>query len=154
MPKQRNRRVHTRGGFSAYMRRPMVQLTTVVIIALVVVLIALTGSGKNQSALPAEISVDQAYQMYQEGAFVLDVRTQEEWNQYHVPNTTLIPLDQLQSRLNELPKDKQIIVVCRSGGRSHEGRDVLLSAGFQATCMTGGLNEWSAKGYPIEGTRP
>ena len=54
------------------------------------------------SALPLEISVDEAYQMYQEGTFVLDVRTQEEWDDFHAPNTTLIPLDQLESRLDEL----------------------------------------------------
>jgi rhodanese-related sulfurtransferase len=92
--------------------------------------------------------------MYQQGAFVLDVRTQQEWDEYHAPNTTLIPLDQLQSRLGELPKDEQIVVVCRSGNRSQQGRDILLSAGFQATSMAGGLKDWSAKGYPIEGTRP
>ena len=154
MPKRRNRGTYTRSGFSTYMRRPMVQITTVVIIALIVLLIALAGSGENKNTLTAEISVDQAYQMYQEGNFVLDVRTQEEWNEYHAPDTTLIPLDQLQSRLSELPKDKQIVVVCRSGNRSQQGRDILLSAGFQATSMAGGLKEWSAKGYPIEGTRP
>ena len=51
----------------------------------------------------------------------------------------------------KLPKDKKIVVVCRSGNRSQEGRDILLTAGFNATSMTGGLQEWYAKGYPIEG---
>jgi rhodanese-related sulfurtransferase len=129
-----------------------VQLGIVLFIALVVYLLALAG-GENKSLAP-EISVDQAYQMYQQGAFVLDVRTVEEWNEYHAPNTTLIPLDQLPSRLNELPRDKQIVVVCRSGNRSREGRDILLAAGFQATSMAGGLKDWYAKGYPIEGAPP
>jgi len=137
---------------STSLRRPAVQLGIVLFIALVVYLIALAG-GENKS-LASEISVDQAYQMYQQGAFVLDVRTVEEWNEYHAPNTTLIPLDQLPSRLNELPKDKQIVVVCRSGNRSREGRDILLAAGFQATSMAGGLKDWYAKGYPIEGAPP
>jgi rhodanese-related sulfurtransferase len=89
--------------------------------------------------------------MYQNGAFVLDVRTQEEWNEFHAPNTTLIPLDQLASRLNEVPRDRQIVVVCRSGNRSQQGQDILLNAGFeQVTSMTGGLNEWRASGYPVE----
>jgi rhodanese-related sulfurtransferase len=123
-------------------------------IALIVILIALAGGGGDGASLASEINVDQAYQMYQQGAFVLDVRTQQEWDEYHAPNTTLIPLEQLQSRLAELPKDKSIVVVCRSGNRSQQGRDILLAAGFQATSMTGGLKDWSAKDYPIEGTRP
>ena len=77
--------------------------------------------------------------MYQSGTFVVDVRTQEEWDEYHVPNTTLIPLDQLPNRLSEVPKDKEIVVICRSGNRSQEGRDILLSAGYNATSMTGGV---------------
>ncbi|MCJ7432563.1 MAG: rhodanese-like domain-containing protein, partial [Anaerolineales bacterium] len=102
-----------------------------------------------------EIIAEQAYQKYQAGAFLLDVRTQEEWNEYHVPNTILIPLDQLQIRMNEIPRDKEIVVICRSGNRSEQGRDILLSGGFtQVTSMASGLKEWSALGYPIEGTRP
>jgi rhodanese-related sulfurtransferase len=53
--------------------------------------------------------------------------------------------------VSEVPRDKEIVVVCRSGNRSQQGRDILLDAGFaQVTSMTGGLNEWRAKGYPIE----
>ena len=101
--------------------------------------------------LPAEISVDEAYQLYQEGTFLLDVRTQEEWDDYHAPNTTLIPLDQLESRLSELPQDEPIVVVCRSGNRSQAGRDILRSNGFEgATSVAGGLTEWRSAGYPIE----
>jgi len=154
MPKKRNRGINSRSRISGFMKRPAVQFTTLIIIALVVLLIALAGGGQDGENLASEISVGQAYEMYQQGAFVLDVRTQEEWNEYHAPNTTLIPLDQLQSRVGELPKDKQIVVVCRSGNRSQQGRDILLSAGFQATSMAGGLKDWSAKGYPVEGTRP
>jgi rhodanese-related sulfurtransferase len=89
--------------------------------------------------------------MYQNGAFVLDVRTLEEWNEFHAPNTTLIPLDQLTARLDEVPRDRPVLVVCRSGNRSQQGRDILLNAGFgQVTSMTGGLNEWRASGFPVE----
>jgi len=103
------------------------------------------------TALPAEISIDEAHELYQEGVFFLDVRTQEEWDDFHAPDTTLIPLDQLESRLGELPDDEPIVVVCRSGNRSQAGRDILLANGFgQATSMNGGLNAWRAAGYPIE----
>jgi rhodanese-related sulfurtransferase len=126
-------------------------LAILAFVALLVYLIASGSGGGTTSALAREVNVDEAYQMYQDGVFVLDVRTQEEWDEYHAPNTTLIPLDQLPARLSELPKDREILVVCRSGNRSQQGRDILLNAGFTATSMAGGLSEWYAKGYPIEG---
>ena len=101
--------------------------------------------------LPSEISVDEAYQKYEQGVFFLDVRTPEEWDDFHAPNSTQIPLDQLENRLDELPEGEQIVVICRSGNRSQVGRDILLSNGFEsATSMSGGLKEWMAAGYPIE----
>lgn len=101
--------------------------------------------------LPAEISVDEAHQLYEQGVFFLDVRTQEEWDDFHAPNSTLIPLDQLPSRINELPSDEPIVVVCRSGNRSQAGRDILLDNGFeQVTSMSGGLNAWRSAGFPTQ----
>jgi len=101
------------------------------------------------------ILVAQAYQRYQQGAFFLDVRTQEEWDQVHIANSTLIPLDELQNRLSELPKDRDIVVVCLSGHRSEEGVTILRKAGFSnAMCMTDGLTAWKAAGYPLEGSNP
>jgi rhodanese-related sulfurtransferase len=103
-----------------------------------------------KSALPSEISATQAYETYQQGAFFLDVRTQEEWNQGHIAKSTLIPLDSLQGLLSEVPRDQDIVVVCRSGVRSKEGAAILREAGFtRVTCMTGGLQAWVAAGYPL-----
>lgn len=136
--------------FTSAFRKPGTQILVLLIVALVAYLILQFGATNNNS-LPRTVSVGEAYKMYQEGAFVLDVRTVEEWNEFHAPNTTLIPLDQLMSRLNEVPRDRQVVVVCRSGNRSQQGRDILLQAGFeQVTSMTGGLNEWRASGYPVE----
>ena len=102
-----------------------------------------------------EISVAQAYQKHQEGAFFLDVRSQAEWGQAHIPDSTLIPLDELQARLDELPKNIDIVVVCKSGVRSKEGMVILQQAGFsRASCMTGGLIAWKSAGYPLEGSNP
>lgn len=155
MPKKnkRNQSINTRSGFASFLRRPAVQFGMLAIVALIVYLIATVGNSGNASAsLARDVNVDQAYEMYQQpDVFVVDVREQVEWDEYHAPNTTLIPLGELQNRVNELPKDKKIVVVCRSGNRSQEGRDILLAAGFNATSMTGGLKEWYAKGYPIEG---
>jgi rhodanese-related sulfurtransferase len=75
----------------------------------------------------------EAYDLYQQDVFLLDVRTQEEWDSQHVPGATLIPLDQLESRLDELPQDQEIVVMCRSGNRSQTGQDILLNAGFETS---------------------
>jgi rhodanese-related sulfurtransferase len=137
----------SRRGVGALLRRPAVQIFLVLVVVALIYLIAVGGG---ETSVPREVSADQAYQKYQAGAYFLDVRTQEEWNEFHAPNSTLIPLDQLPTRLSEIPRDKEIVVVCRSGNRSQQGRDILLSAGFsQVTSMAGGLNEWRDKGYPI-----
>jgi len=155
MPRRRSTRrrksYRSRSSLGTALRRPSVQIGILLAVALVIFLIASLGSesSSNAGGLPASVSVDEAYQMYQDGTFVLDVRTPEEWNEFHAPNTTLIPLDELASRLDELPKDQPIVVVCRSGNRSQSGRDILLQAGFNATSMTGGLNEWRSKGYTV-----
>lgn len=158
MPKKSSRRERaSRNSFSAVMRRPLVQLGVVLVLALIVFLIAtLNGAGKAVSSLPAEISANEAYQKYSQGVFLLDVRRQDEWDAYHVANTTLIPLDELSNRLSELPRDKEIVVICHSGNRSGQGRDILLGAGFtQVTSMAGGLIAWNTDGYPLDGpSRP
>ena len=139
-----------RNSLTSAFRKPGTQVAILFIVALVVFLILKLSPGET-AGLPPTVSVSDAYDLYKSGAFVLDVRTQEEWNEYHIPNTTLIPLDQLPSRLNEVPHDRSIVVVCRSGNRSQQGRDILLNAGFkQVTSVTGGLNEWRAAGYPTE----
>jgi rhodanese-related sulfurtransferase len=103
----------------------------------------------------AHISVAQAYQKYQQDAFFLDVRSQREWDQVHIANSSLIPLADLQNHLNKLPNDRDIVVVCLSGHRSEEGVTMLRNAGFtRATCMSGGLTAWKAAGYPLEGSNP
>jgi rhodanese-related sulfurtransferase len=103
------------------------------------------------NALPTEISPAQAYAKYQKVAFFLDVRSQDEWNQGHIARSTLIPLDNLQDRLSELPRDQDIVVVCLSGVRSKEGAAILRQAGFtRVTCITGGIQAWVSAGYPIE----
>ena len=64
------------------------------------------------------------------------------------------PRAQLPERLSEVPKDQEVVVVCRSGNRSQAGRDILLDAGFsQVASMNGGMNNWSEKGYPTASGR-
>lgn len=98
---------------------------------------------------PPEIQVAEAAAGRDAGAFILDVREPDEWDEYHIPGATLIPLGELFARASELPSGRDIIVVCRSGNRSAEGRDILLAAGFpRVTSMAGGMLDWQAAGYP------
>jgi len=121
------------------------------VILLISFILAGCGATADTVAVADTISIEEAYEKYNQGVFFLDVRTQGEWDEYHAPNTTLIPLDQLESRLGELPQGEEIVVVCRSGNRSQAGRDILRQNGFeQATSMDGGLSQWRAAGYPIE----
>jgi rhodanese-related sulfurtransferase len=112
---------------------------------------ATTAPGLTLSALATTVSVAEAAALRDNGAFVLDVREPDEWAAGHIPDATLIPLGQLASRLDELDRDRQIVVVCRSGNRSAEGRDILLGAGFPAvTSLEGGMTDWEQAGLPIE----
>ena len=98
----------------------------------------------------SEVSVAEAVKLRDAGAFVLDVRQPEEWEQVHIPGATLIPLGELQVRSDELPKDAKVLVVCRSGNRSQQGRQILLAAGFTTvTSMAGGVTQWQLEGNPV-----
>jgi rhodanese-related sulfurtransferase len=122
------------------------------VLGVVVVLVLLLRPG---TRVPAEITASQAFEKYQHGAFFLDVRSEEEWNAGHVPGSVAIPLDELAGRLGELPKDREIVVVCALGLRSTEGAKILVEAGFWPVgCLRGGLQAWSAAGYPLQGDGP
>jgi rhodanese-related sulfurtransferase len=125
-------------------------------IAVGVVILAVAGfiilqqSPRSAAPVPTAITVIQASQLRNQGAFILDVREPSEWAQFHIPGATLIPLGSLPNRLNEVPKDRQVVVVCRTGVRSAQGQDILLKAGFtKVTSMTGGMNQWQAQGLQI-----
>lgn len=71
--------------------------------------------------------------------FFLDVRSQEEWDYTHLAFFKLIPLDELELRLSEIPKDKKIICMCRSGVRSQYAADILIREGYEAFNLEGGI---------------
>jgi phage shock protein E len=82
---------------------------------------------------------------------ILDVREQSEYDAGHIPGVTLIPLNDVPNRLSEIPKDKPVIVTCRSGNRSGQATDLLRQQGYtNVHNMTGGLNAWQQAGYPVE----
>jgi rhodanese-related sulfurtransferase len=120
------------------------------LILLVILFLVLQNQTTPALTLSKEISVDEAYQLFQNGEFILDVRQPDEYEAGHIPGSVLIPLDLLESKLSEIPQDNEVVVVCRSGNRSATGRDILLNAGFTSvTSMAGGMNQWHEKGYEI-----
>jgi rhodanese-related sulfurtransferase len=111
--------------------------------------------GIPKTASSVELTVAQANLRLQQGAFFLDVRTQQEWDQFRTSGSTLIPLDELPYRLNELPNDKDIIVVCQSGQRAQTGVTILKQAGFsRVSYIVGGLQAWVKAGYPVQSGLP
>jgi rhodanese-related sulfurtransferase len=82
---------------------------------------------------------------------ILDVREQSEYDAGHIPGVTLIPLNDVPNRMNEIPKDKPVIVTCRSGNRSGQATDFLRQQGYtNVHNMTGGINAWQQAGYAVE----
>jgi NADPH-dependent 2,4-dienoyl-CoA reductase/sulfur reductase-like enzyme/rhodanese-related sulfurtransferase len=74
-----------------------------------------------------------------EGAFLLDVREPLELAVESVPRAVNIPLGQLRARLGELPRDREILTICRSGGRAYFAARILLQNGFTARVLSGGM---------------
>ena len=124
--------------------------------AVLVVLAILTACGatttiSNTTSTSKEITVAQLKNMLDqnENFLLLDVRTPAEFLQDgRVAQSTLIPLQELEQRLNELPTDKTIVCICRSGNRSAAACDLLRSRGYEAINVAGGIRAWKAAGYP------
>lgn len=121
-----------------------------IIVGIFVLVKLLPGQGTNADKIPATVSVKDAATRFEASAFLLDVREQSEWDAGHVDGAVLIPLGQLQSRISELPTDQDILVICRSGNRSAQARDILRAAGLsRSTSVAGGINAWIAAGLPV-----
>lgn len=78
-----------------------------------------------------------------EDIFLLDVRNFDEHQIAKIPGSMLIPLDQLENRLNEIPKNKEIIVYCHHGARSLDAVNFLKEKGFKAKSLVGGIDVWA-----------
>ncbi|WP_141579545.1 rhodanese-like domain-containing protein [Actinomadura sp. WMMA1423] len=84
--------------------------------------------------------------------YLLDVREQDEWDAGHAPGAVHIPMRQLGDRAGEVPRDREVFVICRSGARSAQVTVALNQAGWLARNVGDGMNGWAAAGRPMEGT--
>ena len=80
---------------------------------------------------------------------LLDVREPDEWAAGHAPTARLLPMSELIERIDELPDDDPLYVVCRSGGRSARVVAYLAAQGYPAVNVDGGMQAWSAQGRAV-----
>ena len=98
---------------------------------------------------PPAVSADEAMDLVAAGALIVDVRREQDWRRNHIPGAQHIPLDQLESRADELPEDRLLITFCTGGLLSSGAASLLLELGFDATNMARGLIDWRRAGGPL-----
>jgi rhodanese-related sulfurtransferase len=97
----------------------------------------------------SEITADEANQMVEGGAFLLDVREDDEWEAGHAPAAVHIPMGVVAERVAEIPTDRAVVCVCRLGGRSGSVATALDEAGFDVHNLNGGMTAWEIAGLPV-----
>lgn len=105
---------------------------------------ALTGCGGSEASGAGAVvraTGEEARALVASGATLLDVRSQEEFDARHLEGATLIPVDQLEGRIAEVPRDHPVVVYCQSGGRSASAARMLAAAGYQVHDL-GGIGNW------------
>lgn len=80
---------------------------------------------------------------------LVDVRTAEEYREGYIPGAINISVQELGNKLNKIPKDKPVIVYCRSGSRSAHAAQSLIAAGYSEVYDLGGLFECARQGLPV-----
>ncbi|WP_018654284.1 rhodanese-like domain-containing protein [Actinomadura flavalba] len=82
--------------------------------------------------------------------YLLDVREQDEWDAGHAPEAVHIPMTELNDRAAEIPQDREVFVICRSGARSAQVTVALNQAGWLAKNVADGMQGWHASGLPMD----
>ena len=99
-------------------------------------------------ALPV-VSAADAVREVAAGAVLLDVRERNEWDAGHAPQAAFLPMSEINSRLDELPREGHVVVTCRSGNRSQAVVRFLVAQGVDAVNLDGGMNAWRAAGGDV-----
>ena len=98
----------------------------------------------------AEVDVHEAKRRQDEGAVLVDVRESDEWRDGHAKGARHIPLGDLSRRVGELPKDRDILLICRSGNRSRTAAQLLQRAGYERVVnVQGGTTAWMRQSLPL-----
>jgi rhodanese-related sulfurtransferase len=97
-----------------------------------------------------EVSRDEAQKLIDEGAQVIDVRADHEWEVGHIPGATHLPLDELPQRVGEIDKERAVLLYCRGGNRSTMATAALAEAGYDAAKLSEGIVGWSEAGLSLD----
>jgi rhodanese-related sulfurtransferase len=92
-----------------------------------------------------------ARQLLESGAFLLDVREDDEWAAGHAPEAVHVVMGTVPDRMGEIPDDRTVVCICRVGGRSGAVASALADAGYDVRNLDGGMLAWEAAGYPVVG---
>lgn len=103
------------------------------------------------NALPAVTPEEARDLVAESNGLIIDVREPDEWAEARIPGAKHIPLGTLAERAKEVPRDRPVILQCRSGARSARATRALLDAGYtNVRNLEGGIGEWAAEGLPLE----
>jgi rhodanese-related sulfurtransferase len=97
-----------------------------------------------------EVSRDEAQKLIEDGAQVVDVRTDHEWDVGRIAGATHLPLDELAQRADEIDKERPVVLYCRGGNRSTMAAAALADAGYDAVKLSEGIVGWAEAGLPVE----
>ena len=97
-----------------------------------------------------EVSRDEAQKLIDEGAQLVDVRADHEWETGHLPGAVHIPLAELPQHLDEIDKERPVIFYCRGGNRSSMATAALAEAGYDAAKLSEGAVGWEEEGLEFE----
>lgn len=95
------------------------------------------------------VDATRAQEMVREGALLLDVREDDEWDAGHAEDALHVALSSVPDALDDLPRDRLIVCVCRSGGRSARAGNFLVEHGFDVVNLEGGMTAWRDSGYAL-----
>ncbi len=97
-----------------------------------------------------EISRDEAQKLIEDGAQLIDVRAEHEWEMGRIAGAKHLPLAELSERIEEVEKDRPVVLYCRGGNRSTMAADALAEAGYDAAKMSEGIVGWAEEGLPLD----
>ena len=83
------------------------------------------------------------------GVFLLDVREDDEWAAGHAPEAVHVRLGELSARTEDIPRDQEVYVICRSGARSAYAAQALAGAGWNTVNVADGMTGWAVAGRPM-----
>ncbi len=95
------------------------------------------------------VDVRTAYTAQQKGVLIVDVRESFEFEAGHADGAMSVPMTELNERHLEIPKDQEVLLICKSGGRSSQACQLLGKANYNVTNISGGSIEWLSEQLPF-----